>query len=38
MKLLIDENLSPRVATILRDAGHQAMHVTPSDWAAPTTQ
>lgn len=28
MKLLIDENLSPRVAAILRDAGDKAAHVT----------
>ncbi|TVR30309.1 MAG: hypothetical protein EA388_14530 [Nitriliruptor sp.] len=28
MKLLIDENLSPRVAAILCDDGHEAVHVT----------
>jgi predicted nuclease of predicted toxin-antitoxin system len=28
MKLLVDENLSARVANILRDAGHDAVHVT----------
>jgi predicted nuclease of predicted toxin-antitoxin system len=28
MKLLIDENLSPRVARLLREAGHDAAHVT----------
>lgn len=27
MKLLIDENLSPRVARLLREAGHDAAHV-----------
>ena len=27
MRLLIDANLSPRVAATLRDAGHQAVHV-----------
>lgn len=28
MKLLVDENLSVRVASMLRDAGHDAVHVT----------
>lgn len=28
MKLLVDENLSGRVASTLRDAGHDAVHVT----------
>lgn len=28
MRLLIDENLSPRVARLLREAGHDAAHVT----------
>lgn len=28
MKLLVDENLSARVASALRDAGHDAVHVT----------
>lgn len=28
MKLLVDENLSRRVASTLRDAGHDAVHVT----------
>lgn len=28
MKLLVDENLSARVASTLRDAGHDAVHVT----------
>jgi predicted nuclease of predicted toxin-antitoxin system len=28
MKLLVDENLSGRVAITLRDAGHDAVHVT----------
>jgi predicted nuclease of predicted toxin-antitoxin system len=28
MRLLIDENLSPRVARLLREAGHDATHVT----------
>lgn len=28
MKLLVDENLSERVASTLRDAGHDAVHVT----------
>jgi predicted nuclease of predicted toxin-antitoxin system len=28
MKLLIDENLSPRVARLLREAGQDAAHVT----------
>lgn len=28
MKLLVDENLSARVASMLRDAGHDAVHVT----------
>ncbi len=28
MKLLIDENLSVRVAAVLRGAGHDAVHVT----------
>jgi predicted nuclease of predicted toxin-antitoxin system len=28
MRLLIDENLSPRVARLLRQAGHDATHVT----------
>jgi predicted nuclease of predicted toxin-antitoxin system len=28
MKLLVDENLSIRVAGMLRDAGHDAVHVT----------
>jgi predicted nuclease of predicted toxin-antitoxin system len=28
MKLLVDENLSVRVASTLRDAGHDAVHVT----------
>ena len=27
MRLLVDENLSPRVARLLRDAGHDAAHV-----------
>ena len=27
MRLLIDENLSPRVARLLREAGHDAAHV-----------
>ncbi len=27
MKLLVDENLSPRVARLLREAGHDAPHV-----------
>ena len=28
VRLLIDANLSPRVAATLRDAGHEAVHVT----------
>ncbi|MFO8075758.1 MAG: DUF5615 family PIN-like protein [Egibacteraceae bacterium] len=28
MRLLLDENLSPRVVTMLREAGHDAAHVT----------
>jgi len=28
MKTLVDENLSVRVASTLRDAGHDAVHVT----------
>jgi predicted nuclease of predicted toxin-antitoxin system len=28
MRLLIDENLSPRVARLLRQAGHEVVHVT----------
>ncbi|MEX2291203.1 MAG: DUF5615 family PIN-like protein [Mycobacteriales bacterium] len=28
MKLLVDENLSVRVASALRDAGHDTVHVT----------
>ena len=28
MRLLIDENLSPRAARLLREAGHDATHVT----------
>jgi predicted nuclease of predicted toxin-antitoxin system len=28
MRLLIDENLSTRVARLLREAGHDAAHVT----------
>jgi predicted nuclease of predicted toxin-antitoxin system len=28
MRLLIDENLSPRAARLLREAGHDAAHVT----------
>jgi predicted nuclease of predicted toxin-antitoxin system len=28
MRLLIDENLSPRVARLLRQAGHDVVHVT----------
>lgn len=27
MRLLVDENLSPRVARLLREAGHEAAHV-----------
>ena len=28
MRLLVDENLSPRVARLLREGGHDAAHVT----------
>ncbi len=27
MKLLVDENLSPRIAELLNSAGHEATHV-----------
>jgi predicted nuclease of predicted toxin-antitoxin system len=38
MRLLIDENLSPRVARLLRDAGHEAAHVTEVGLATPMTR
>ncbi len=33
MKLLVDENLPPRVAQLLADAGHDAVHVRDLDAA-----
>jgi predicted nuclease of predicted toxin-antitoxin system len=34
VKFLVDENLSPLIATGLRDAGHEAMHVRDVDLRA----
>jgi hypothetical protein len=33
VKLLVDENLPPRVASLLTDAGHDAVHVRDLDAA-----
>jgi len=38
MRLLVDENLSPRVARLLREAGHDAAHVVEIGLATPTTR
>ena len=38
MKLLVDENLPPRIAVLLSDAGHDAVHVGDLDaagWSDP---
>lgn len=34
MKLLVDQNLARRVATLLRDAGHDAVHVSERGMAS----
>jgi predicted nuclease of predicted toxin-antitoxin system len=39
VKLLIDENLAPRIASLLNDAGHDAVHVRDLEAAgAPDTR
>jgi predicted nuclease of predicted toxin-antitoxin system len=38
MKLLVDENLSARVAAMLRDGGHDEVHVAAVGLGSTTTR